>query len=161
MKKIVNSDKAPKDELLNKIMQEIDDENTSAQQTNASKNKTKPKVNPWKRWFVNFIFLLISLVFIFVLILIYKATEEVSEDKSVSVKNVEKNSSVKIKDTIKKTELAEKPQKNVLIFNMKAKAPHSDIKKEEHTVPQKTEKRETSFSEREKAKALLKEQMSH
>jgi len=154
MKKTVNSDKAPKDRLLHEIMQEINAETTSTQTTNYRTNKTKSQTSTWKKWFINSIFLLLSLIFIFVLAVIYNATKEMSNKEPASVKTVEKN---------KRTEEnipAKKLKENRIIFNMKAKVSDAGIKKTNYIPSVKTKEKEPLLSERDKAKALLREQMN-
>ncbi|NOR56847.1 MAG: hypothetical protein GQ531_11675 [Sulfurovum sp.] len=180
MEKIVNINKAPKDDVLNQIMQEIDDENVSATDTTPPKNKKTPKIKKppkkksWTRWLVYFIFLLMIVAFLFVLVLIVKATKEVTHNAHVKteiIEKVEENRTSTIaleKNVIYETDtkakvvvkaLPKKVPDNLIIFDMKAKKPDIPIEQAPYVAKESVEKVATPLTEREKAKALLKEQM--
>ncbi len=187
MEKIVNINKAPKDAVLNKIMQEIDDENVSANDTPPPKSKKSPKIkktpkikkqakkNSWTRWLVYFIFSLMIVAFLFVLVLIVKATKEVTRNTHVNtatVAKVEENSTSPVpleKNVIYETDtkpksvvkgLPKKVPDNLIIFNMKAKKSVTLIEQAPYVPLKRVESVEKPLTEREKAKALLKEQIS-
>jgi len=176
MEKITNINKAPKDDVLNQIMQEIDDENISTSATPPTKKKKSlkkqkaPEKKSWTRWIVYFIFLIIIVSSLFVLMLIIKATKEVTKQQVVvqdvvTVEKVENNSSIPVEKNVIKpnTEVKkspEKPQDNLIIFDMKAKTKPKEIEQAPYIPLENVQRVQKPLSEREKAKAALREQMN-
>ena len=172
MEKIVNINKAPKDDVLNKIMREIDDENVSVPKINPKKTKNKkqkiskqkPKMKLWKKWLLTFIFLIIIVCCLFVLMLILKATKEITIKKVVMIEKVEDNISQEIETTTttpltKVTHKEQKAQENLIIFDMTGKTTMRDIEQAPYIPLNHKQARKKPLSDHDKAKALLKEQM--
>jgi len=159
--KIINKQKAPKDILLNSILQEIGEENgikTEKTSEPVKEKSTKPrKKRSWVKVFFNVLIVLFVGVLLFVLYMINTASEEIAHKQTMQK---EKEHQKKPYD----------PMADVVVSNLKkqrAKSHPNDThielipssKKTKLSDPVKAEKKQ--LSEHEKAKKQLMMQMKN